>query len=155
MPTQSAQHEPPARAKLASEVARLLAAAENERFEDGFDSSLSLELQRLVRRHGDATLEALSDLVLKEQVCPEVEAEALRCLGGMRDQPTYEARRLLLERALAGSSHVMRDGAVVGLSSLSDPRAIPAIEAAAERENYRLLRANMLELLEQLKGIQS
>jgi hypothetical protein len=37
---------------------------------------------------------------------------------------------------------------------LCDPRTLPAMEAAATREDYGLLRANMSELLERLRGLQ-
>jgi hypothetical protein len=142
------------RARLASGIAGLLAAAENESFEDGFDSALSLELQRLVLRYGDTAVEIVSDLIFGNRVAPQVAAEALRCAGEMKNEGTQEARRRLLERALASPSHVTRDGAVIGLSHLRDPRTIPALEAAVAREDYRLLRANMLDLLEQLGGRQ-
>jgi hypothetical protein len=132
----------------------LFAAAENESFEDGFDSVLSLELQRLVLRYGDTPLDIVSDLIVESRVAPHVAAEALCCAGEMKNEATLEARRRLLERALASSSNLTRDGAVAGLSHLRDPRTIPALEAAAAREDYRLLRANILDLLEQLRGRQ-
>ncbi len=142
------------RARLVSEIEALFAAAGSETFEDGFDSVLSLELQRLVLRHGEMTLEIISNLILGDRVAAETAAETLCCLGEMDNRATHKARRRLLERCLACSSHVTRDGAVVGLSDLNDPSAIPAIEAAAAREDYTLLRANMCELLERLKGPQ-
>jgi len=142
------------RVRLVSEIEALFAAAGSETFEDGFDSVLSLELQRLVLRRGEMTLEIISDLVLGDRIAAEVAAEILRCLGEMDNQATHKARRQLLERCLACSSHVTRDGAVVGLSDLNDPGAIPAIETAAAREDYRLLRANMCAILERLKGAQ-
>ena len=138
---------------LASEIERLFAAAENENFEDGFNSVLSLELLRLVLQYGDAALEIVSDLILQQRSTPEVAAEALRCLGQVPSDATHEARRQLLERSLTSVSHVTRDGALIGLSNLRDPRAIPALETAAAREDYRLLRANMLEVLGRLKGL--
>ena len=140
------------RERLLSEIETLFAVAENESFEDGFDSVLSLELQRLVLQYGDATLEIVSDLIFEDRVAPGVAREALSCLGAMDDKATHEGRRCVLERSLACPSHVARDGAVTGLFDLDDPRSIPALEAAAERETYRLLRANMLELAEQLRG---
>jgi hypothetical protein len=100
---------------------------------------------------GDAAMEIVSDLILQNRAAPEVAAEALRCLGQVQSEATHEARRRLLERSLSSASHVTRDGAVAGLSSLRDPGAIPALEAAAAREDYRLLRANMFEVLERLK----
>ena len=53
----------------------------------------------------------------------------------MRNEATREARRELLERSLASPLHTVRDGAVVGLSMLRDPRSIPPLAAAAAREN--------------------
>ena len=140
-------------AALADEIEDLFLAARSESFEDGFDSALSLGLQALVLKHGEAALEIVSGLILDERVSPDAAAEALRCLGEMENAGTREARRELLERGLDCSSHVARDGAVIGLSDLRDPRTIPALEAAAPREKYRLLRANMLALIEELKGI--
>ncbi len=142
------------RDRLAGEIEGLFASAGSETFEDGFDSPLSLELQRLVLRHGEMTLEIISDLVLGDKVAAEVAAEALRCVGEMDNRATHDARRRLLERCLACSSHIARDGAVVGLSDLNDPDSIPAIEAAAASEDYRLLRANLSDLAERLKGPQ-
>lgn len=110
------------RVRLVSEIEALFAAAGSETFEDGFDSVLSLELQRLVLRRGETTLEIISDVILGDRVASEVAAETLRCLGEMDNRATHNARRQLLERCLACSSHVTRDGAVVGLSDLNDPR---------------------------------
>jgi hypothetical protein len=139
---------------LATEIEGLFAAAENESFGDGFDSVLSLELQRLVLRHGNTTLEIVSEMIFQNRTTPQVAAEALHCAGEMRNEATHEARRRLLERALESPSNITRDGAVVGLSHLCDPHTIPALEAAAAREDYRLLRGNMLDLLEQLRDRQ-
>lgn len=153
-PFSPSRPEDTVRVRLTNDVEALFVAAQNESFEDGFDSALSLELLRLVLRHGNATLEIVADLILQNRVAPQVAAEALRCLGEMRDKATGEPRRELLERTLACSSHIIRDGAVVGLSNLRDPRTVPALEAAVAREDHGLLRANMLNLLGQLKDIQ-
>ena len=150
----SLQPEDSIRARLTSEIGLLFATAEKENFEDGFDSELSLELQRLVLKYGEMTLEIVRDLLSENRVAPQVAAEALSCLGEMKNEATYEDRRLLLENCLASPSHITRDGAVAGLSNLCDPRSISALEAAAQREDYRLLRTNMVNLLEHLKGLQ-
>jgi hypothetical protein len=142
------------RARLATEIEGLFSAAESESFDDGFDSVLSLELQRLVLRHGNTTLEIVAEMIFESRATCHVAAGALRCVGEMRNEATHEARRQLLERALASPSNITRDGAVVGLSHLRDPRTIPMLETAAAREEYRLLRKNMLDLLEQLRGRQ-
>jgi hypothetical protein len=140
------------RVRLESEIESLFAAAENEIFEDGFDSSLSLELQRLVLIYGSTALGIVNSMLRENRIVPQVAAEALRCLGEMRNQATSEARRQLLEYGLASRSQVVRDGAVTGLASLRDLRAIAALEAAVLREDYQLLRANMLNLVQDLKG---
>ena len=140
------------RVRLATEIEGLFAAAENESFDDGFDSVLSLELQRLVLRYGNTTMEIVSEMIFADRTASHVAAEALRCAGEMRNEATHEGRRQLLERALASPSNIIRDGATIGLSHLGDPRTIPTLEAAAAREDYRLLRANMIDLLEQLRG---
>lgn len=138
---------------LLSEIETLFAVAENETFEDGFDSLLSVELQRLVLQHGDVTLEIVSDLIFEDRAAPDVAREALSCLGEMEHGATHEGRRRVLERSLTCSSHVARDGALTGLADQGDPRSIPALEAAAERESYRLLRADMLEAVAQLRSL--
>ena len=137
---------------LTNDIEVLFAAAENESFEDGFDSAFSLELLRVVLKYGDAAVAIVSDLILQNRVAPQVAVEALRCLGEMESEATHESRRLLLERSLGAVSHIVRDGAVVALSHLADPRSAAAVDAAASREQYRLLRVNMLTLLVQLKG---
>jgi hypothetical protein len=143
-----------ARARLARKIESLLAAAVNENFEDGFDSDLSLELQRLVLKYGEPTVEIVGDLTAENRVAPSVAAEVLKCLGEIRNEETREARRQVLEHGLNAPSHFVRDGAVIGLSGLSDPRSIAALWAAAEREDHRLLRTNMAILVEHLKGLQ-
>ena len=152
-PFSPSEPEDSIRARLSSEIEGLFATAGNESFEDGFDSVLSLELQRLVLQFGEMALQIVSRLILEERVVPEVAAEALRCLGQMENLASHDARRGLLERSLACSSHVTRDGAVVGLSDLCDLRSIAALEAAAAREDYRLLRDSMSDVLKQLREL--
>ena len=122
-PSSPLKPEDAIRARLSSEIDSLFAAAESESFEDGCDSMLSIELQApFVLRYGDLTLRIVSDLVLENRVAPHVAAEALGCVGAMKNAATYEARRQLLERSLASPSHVTRDSAVAALSNLCDPR---------------------------------
>jgi HEAT repeat protein len=141
--------------ELADEIRTLFALARNEDFEDGFDSGLSRELTRFLLQHGDRAVELISDRVLAEGAAPYVSAAALRVLGEARQTATHEARRELLERSLRSPSHIVRDGAVLGLSDLHDPRSVPALEAAAAREDRPLLRANLMRLLERLRSVRT
>jgi hypothetical protein len=132
-------------------VRDLFRRSAEEEFRDGFDSFLSLGLQQHVLRYGEAAVEAASDVILNERINPEAAAEALRCLAEMQHDATYEARRALLEKGLDCPSHFVRDGAVIGLEDFSDPRSIPALEAALAREEYNFLRDEMSRLLGQLR----
>lgn len=152
-PFQLSASSPPTTSALLDEVWSLFAAARNENFEDGLDNAFSFELVRLVLKHGNTIIQIVSDVVLGERAAPDVAAEALRRLGEMQNEATRDARRALLEKSLECSSHTVRDGAVLGLSDLGDPQSIPSLQRAAAREQYKLLGANMVDLLERLKGI--
>lgn len=141
------------RADLLDDAQAIFAAACTESFEDGFDGNFSCALSRFILEHANTAVDIVSDIILREHISPDVAAEALRCLAEMDNQATYEARRTLLERSLGCSSHIVRDGAVIGLADLSDPHAIPSLEAAAAREKHGLLHTQMLELVNRLKGI--
>lgn len=141
------------RSRLEGEIDDALRAAESEVFEDGFDSNLSLELQRLLLKHGDMTVEIVADRVLGDRVTAEVAAEVLRCFGEVEHGATCDARERLLERGLTCSSHVARDGAVLGLADLSDGRSVPALEAAAAIEKHERLRGNMVRLVRRLEEL--
>jgi hypothetical protein len=138
------------RDRVTGEVQSLLAAAEHESFEAGFDSALALEFQRLVLMYGELPLQTVAGLLGENRMAPRVAAEILACLGEMENAATYEVRRQLLEHSLASASHVIRDGAVVALAGLRDPRSAAALERAAAQEAYPLLRTNMLTLSKQI-----
>ena len=141
------------RTLLESQIEALLRAAECEVFEDGFDSTVSLELQRLLLKHGDTTVEIVADIVLGERVGADVAAEILRCFGEVEHAPTYNARQRLLELGLTCTSHLARDAAVLGLADLCDERSIPALQAAAAVEKHDRLRGNMVKLIERLEEL--
>jgi HEAT repeats len=121
-------------------------------FEDGMENPLSRGLTTLVTAYGPLSKDILAKLFEDKSVSPEVLSEALRWLGRMVDQQTYEARLWLIERALASPAPVVRDGAVLGLSSMDDPRAIRYLRLAAEREELPELRSDMLQVLDQLNS---
>lgn len=126
--------------------------AAGERFEDGMESQFSLELQSLVRSLGSDSFGALQQLLDDESVSPIVAAEALRWVGRADRFLPKPVRLSLLERALLSGSAIVRDSAALGLASLDDPRLIPALERAVASEAITALRADMQEVLEQLRG---
>ena len=151
---------PPLRAEgailpsLVNEIERLFAAAENEAFEDGFDSFFSLELRRMVLEYGDAAVRVASAFILTNRVAPNVAAEGLRCSGAWRMPQLTRRGEAFWNAVLHARPMSCADGAVIGLSDLRDPHTISALKAAAAREDYELLRVNMLDLIRQLRDLQ-
>ncbi|MDA2926835.1 HEAT repeat domain-containing protein [Acidobacteria bacterium AH-259-G07] len=133
-------------------LVHMFSAAEEEIFEDGLANSFSRSLVDFINRNGSTVLDLTTNLVLNERVNPEVASEALRWLGRMDDPWTYFERRWLLERSLFTPSPKTRDGAALGLASLDDPHSIPYIEQAIEREEIDELRADLKQVLDQLKN---
>ena len=137
--------------RIRARVRSAFEAARDEVFEDGMESGLSRELEALVAEKGTAAVGAIAELVLKEKVEPEAASEALRCLGQMEHASSYLYRRQTMEKSLSSLAAIVRDGAALGLASMDDPRAIPYLEKAIEKEELDYLRKNLMQVLEQLK----
>lgn len=137
--------------ELSRKIAALFEAAKDQYFEDGMESEFSKELTALVEAYGNMAVHELAYLILFEKVNAEVASEALRWLGNMSRSVSSSFRLWLLERSLLCSSAMVRDGAILGLASFDDPRAIPYIKRAIEREQCEELRKNMEQVLVQLE----
>src|SRR5271157_1260620 len=122
----------------------------DQEFEDGMESDFSRELDVLVEVYGPSSKEVLSRLLEDSSISASVWAEALRWLGRMDHQGSYEARLWVLERALSSPFAVVRDGAALGLASMNDKSAIPYLQRAMNSERVDELRADMNEVLSQL-----
>jgi hypothetical protein len=119
-------------------------------FEDGIETEFSKRLTALVRSYGPLSKDILAGLFEDKTVSPEAQSEALRWLGRMEDQQSRETRLWLLERSLNSPAPIVRDGAILGLASMDDPRAIRYLRIAIEKEKLPELRSDMLEVLDQL-----
>ena len=139
---------------LEQQVDSMFAFAREEFFEDGMESTFSRELISLVEHHGERIMPLLSKAILGGRVNAEVAAEALIWLDEISDPLTYDSRLLLLQKGLRAYSARVRDGAIIGLASLDDPRAIKSIERAIGREQIDELREDMQQVLEQLQQSQ-
>ena len=138
--------------RIKRQIENLFFVAREEVFEDGMESEFSRELVLSIKQYGDPVIEVMSELILNDSVSPEVASEALRWIGYIEHKDTHDARLRLLEQSLTSSSLRVRDGAVLGLSFLDDPRATGSLRKAMELENSKLLRRNMQQVLEQLEG---
>lgn len=135
---------------ISPSLVRLFLSAREEIFEDGMSSEFSKKLIQFIQMDGQAVVSVLADLILSGEVNVEVGAEALRWIGRMWDPATYESRRWLLERSLFSRSPRIRDGAALGLSSMSDPHAVQYLKIASEREEIDELRADLEQILSDL-----
>lgn len=141
--------------EVVEEIRQLFAMGKEEFFEDGMESAFSRNLLDLIEQYGDIAIEIIADLTIGEQVDTEVASEALRWIGQIENPLTHPLRRWLLERSLNSSSASVRDGAVLGLSFMDDPAAIPSIKRALKQEKHPHLRLRMEKTLAQLTNTQS
>lgn len=138
---------------LYSKLEAIFWAAKGEYFEDGLESEFTRQLNYIVKKYGNEAMEAITCLIVYEKVNLEVAGEALRWLGRIEHPESYEYRRWLLERSLGLNSTRVRDGAILGLSSMDDKHAIPYIKQAIEREQCAELKVDMEQVLEQLESL--
>jgi hypothetical protein len=129
----------------------LFISARDQIFEDGMESEYSRELARFISSYGHLGMEIIIQLILSEQVNPEVISEAMIVIGRIDDSNTYRDRLWLLERGLYNPSALVRDGATLGFASLDDPIAISPLKYAIEREQVSELRRDMEQVLSQLE----
>lgn len=136
---------------LTQKLQWLFSEAEEETFADGMESNLSRGLQILLADYGEMTMNQIILLDEQGQIAAEVLAETLRCLGNIDNDIAYSRRRWFLEHALHHSAIQVRDGAILGLSFLEDPRVIPALKAALSRELHDTLRADIQQVMADLQ----
>lgn len=138
---------------LEQQLQTLFEAAHDEVFETGVESELSTRLVYIIKQQGESALDSIANIILSEKANSEAAWEALRWLGKMDDAPSHEARLLLLERCLLTSHSIgIKDGAVLGLASMDDPKAIPGLEKALEQETNSEFRPDIKQVLQQLKA---
>lgn len=114
-----------------------------EELEYGMETPLMSALHRIIAEHGRGAVLELAVAIESQAMDPQLASWTLRFLGRFSDAATLNARRWLLERGLHSSVPMIRDGAALGLASLCDPRTLPTLRSAANRERYSRLRRNI------------
>ena len=132
-------------------ITEIYALAEEEAFEDGVETDFSKSLTRLIRSGGNTVLSGLATVILEKSTDEEASAEALRWIGLMDDTQTHERRLWLLQKCLLSPSPKIRDGALLGISYMDDPKAVDSLKPAIEREPIETLRVALETVLEQLE----
>ena len=138
--------------EILDEVRRLFDEGAGEFFQDGLHSHFSHCLLNLLARNGGAALHAIAQYLASDAARDDVVSEALRWIADYQDPATMSERGRLLRRSLQKSSPRVRDGAVLGLSTMDDPRAIPSLEEARRTESIHELRRLIDAVIEQLRA---
>lgn len=132
-------------------VATLFDAASDEDFEYGLKSQFATALDSFVHRYGVVGVEAIQRHISTGDVRVDSIIEALHTLAQIQHTPSHSERLLLLLRNLFANSARVRCGAALGLAYLDDPKAIPFLRQARERESSSSTRVCFQRVLEQLE----
>lgn len=137
--------------KLNGLIDNLFYRAKAEEYEEGEESEFTLALEKVIKTYGNYALVNIGKIILSDQCDQEVKNKTLLKFGNISHNQTHTNRLRLLENCLDAPSSYTRDAASLGIASLDDPRSIPAIKAAIERENIPELREDLILVLEQLQ----
>jgi hypothetical protein len=148
----SSSVEPAQSFELSQTLQRILRRNSREVFEDGMESELSRSLTEQIDRHGEQAISELASAFDSPDFAPHVLGEALRWVGRASHFASLRTRLWLLCNSLSHPSTLVREGAILGLASLDDRRAIPSVERAIESESSQTLRSDLVELLAQLQN---
>ena len=136
---------------LKGTVHLLFAQAREEYFEDGMESEFSRGLTHLILERGGRVLRVADQLESSGLITEGVISEALRWIGLMDDAATHEDRRRFLQRHLSSRSVQVRDGALLGISFMDDPRSLPSMRKAVECEKVDELKKDLQQVMDQLE----
>lgn len=137
-------------ADLLDEIRTLFDEGATEFFHDGLHSEFSRSLLALIASRGNAALRAIGRYVLSDASKPDVVSEALRWLADHQDSALANEQWRVLLQALRHPDPRVRDGAVIGFSSLDNPRALPVLKAARGAETIHELGRLLDVVIEQL-----
>jgi hypothetical protein len=136
-----------------SQVKGVLAVASNEIFEPTLISNLNRSLQMVFVAHGrqaaNALEKALKDGVYKEDIV----VETIRSIGVINDTPSKADRFQILIGFLCDKSPIIRDAAALALSDMGDKGAISFLRAAAKRETFSSVKAEFLNVADELEEV--
>lgn len=137
---------------IEEELDRLFLTAEEEQFEPGMESRMSVSLQRVFAYSPMGVLQTLQKRLENDQ-CIDVEvlAEALRWVG---DQDSEDLRSTVTGLLVAGLRHgspIVRDVAALSLARLEGIRSVPHLARALESEIVPELREDLESLVSSLQ----
>ena len=123
----------------------------DEAFEDGMGSQFRLGLHSAVVEHGTTALLAIDRVILAGNTNYELLGETLVQIGAVEDPATHDRRLAILINALQSQDVRVRDAASLGLETMEDASAIPAIETAVASEQSKRMRKNLIAVIGSLR----
>lgn len=123
----------------------------NTTFHDGIETEFSKALIEYIKQNGNYGVLEIYHLINTKTVPEYVIDEALRWIGRIDDPKTYKQRLRLLHKCLQYPNPLVRDGAILGLASMDDPKSITYLRLAIDREYSPELKQDMKQVLKQLE----
>ena len=135
---------------IGEEIIKLFNESKEQFFEDGIETQFSKELTEFILKYGNKAVDILSGLFEYGKVSPESIDESLRWIGKIRHEDSYLYRKWLVERCLFHPNPKVRDAASIGISMMDDPKSIPSLKKATEKETIKEIKEDMESVLAQL-----
>lgn len=120
-------------------------------FENGKENEFTIEIIKLVKKHGATAVEKIGRALTGRSVPYETVAQTLLCLGGIDDLATGLARSRVVRHGLKSSSAIVRDAATIAIDSMSDKGAKAELRSAIGQETVPSLKQDMQAVLEYLE----
>ncbi len=133
-------------------ILNLLDNAKAETFEYGIESEFAKKIDLWIYKYGDMVIEVLQRLVFQDDADTDVGCEALRVIGRAEHETSHISRLKLLQRGIFSSVPQIRNGSALGLAYLDDPKAIPFLMQAIEREKINWLKKYFQQVIDQLEN---
>ena len=128
----------------------LIVMSATELFEDGVESELSIGVGSAIEAFGSVAVYALREIVGLDSIDSEAKGEILRQIGRVSGNTASQSRLRVLYDGLYSSDPRLRDAALLGLESMSDPRSVHALRYALSHEPIPDLRNDMQSLIDDL-----
>lgn len=135
---------------LRNKIESLFTSYSQEDFEDGMENEFVDELRAYIFRYGTKSVDVIANIIARNIAKPQIVFEALRWLGHIAHQESYQVRLFLLEKSLLNPSRWVRDGAALGLAAFRDDHSIPFLRDAITREPIHDLREDMEDVLNRI-----
>ena len=136
---------------LSGQLDNMAINAREETFRDGFESILSKDLLDFISAHGVSAIKQLRSKILGKVFPSRVAEEAIRWLGLAQDPTSHVARRSFLSEMICNDDYALRDAALVALSDMDDPKAIPVLRESVRHAEPEEFKRDLVSVLDQLE----